>query len=139
MTYQRDYILRMIEMMGDLIAALLGKIKRGEIKMAAEQIEQYYNEFLKQDAAFFRNIAIENLTETLLSKHNYTNEHLQILAELLFAEGELYLETGMLDTSLLNFQKSLKLYDYIDFTLKTFDLKRNDRISTLQERIKQLG
>ena len=30
MSFQRDYLLRMIEMMGDLIAALLGKIKKKE-------------------------------------------------------------------------------------------------------------
>lgn len=139
MAYQRDYILKMIEMMGDLIAALLGKIKKGETKIAAEQIEQYYNEFLKQDAAFFSKIPIDNLTDTLLNEHNYTNEHLQILAELFYAEGELYLKSGKIENALLNLKKSLKLNEYIDATLKTFDLKRNERIILLQNKIKEFG
>jgi hypothetical protein len=35
--YQRDYILRMIEMLGDLIAAIMGSIKKVDYKQASEK------------------------------------------------------------------------------------------------------
>jgi hypothetical protein len=32
--YQKDYILRMIEMLGEMIAGILGLIKKGEFEQA---------------------------------------------------------------------------------------------------------
>jgi hypothetical protein len=51
--YQRDYILRMIEMMGDFIAAILKMMKKEQFPEAFRMIENAYFEFLKEDAAFF--------------------------------------------------------------------------------------
>lgn len=138
MSIQKDFILRMIEMMGDLVAALLGKIKRGETHIAEEQIEQYYSDFLKKDASFFRNLPIEDITETLLNEHNYTSGHLQILAELFYAEGELRLATGN-DSAKEYFQKSLVLHEYVDNELRTFDLKRQNRLVELKSKIDSLA
>lgn len=60
--YQKDYILRMIEMLGDLIAGILGLIKKGEYKKASEQLGKIYYDMLKEDAAFFRTIPENELT-----------------------------------------------------------------------------
>jgi hypothetical protein len=45
--YQKDYILRMIEMLGDLIAGILGLIKKGEFEKAADKLENLYLGMLK--------------------------------------------------------------------------------------------
>jgi hypothetical protein len=44
--YQRDYILRMIEMLGDLIASIMGFIKKGDYKKASEQLGRIYYDML---------------------------------------------------------------------------------------------
>jgi NADPH-dependent glutamate synthase beta subunit-like oxidoreductase len=38
--YQKDYILRMLEMLSDLIALILGLIKKGDIRQASERLER---------------------------------------------------------------------------------------------------
>jgi hypothetical protein len=80
--YQKDYILRMIEMLGDLIAGILGLIKKGEFEKAKEKLENLYYGMLKEDSAFFRDIPENELTDRLLYQHNYNNGHLEVLAEL---------------------------------------------------------
>ena len=136
--YQKDYILRMIEMLGELIAAILGLIKKGDYKQASEQLGKIYYDMLKEDASFFRAIPEGELTHKLLQEHNYTNGHLEILAELFNAEAELELaqenRTGSLEYS----NKSLILFEFIDAAQKTYSLERINKLAAIRERIEKL-
>ena len=38
--YQRDYILRMIEMIAELVAGILGLIKKGDLEKASDAIDR---------------------------------------------------------------------------------------------------
>jgi len=94
MTYQKDFVLRMIEMVSDLILGILGLIKKGDLQKAEESLDRLYYDFLKEDSAVFLTMDTENLTEKLLKDHNYNNGHLEILAELFNVEAELELAKG---------------------------------------------
>jgi hypothetical protein len=133
--YQKDYILRMIEMLGDLLAALFGMIRRGEFTQASEKLERIYYDMLKEDASFFRSIPIEDLTHKLLEEHNYTNGHLEILAELFNAEAELAAGEGNLKGCLEYSEKSLLLFEFIDLQQKTLSLDRLDKMTAIRDRI----
>jgi hypothetical protein len=139
--FQKDYILRMIEMLGDLIAAVLGLIKKGKYKQASEQLGKIYYDMLKEDAAFFRNIPTDELTHKLLAEHNYTNGHLEILAELFSTEAELELAQGNRSGCLEYSKKSLVLFEFIDREQKTYYPERDEKMRTIRERIEgiQLG
>jgi hypothetical protein len=136
--YQKDYILRMIEMLGDLIAGILGLIKKGEFEKAADKLENLYLDMLKEDSAFFRDIPIDELTDRLLHRHNYTNGHLEVLAELLNAEAELCLSQGNKTGSLEYSRRSLRLFEFIDAEYKTYSQDRIDKIAAIRNRIKIL-
>jgi hypothetical protein len=133
--YQRDYILRMIEMAARMLAAILGQIKGGDTLKASEDLENMYYDILKEDAAFFRDIPLDKLTEKLLTEHNYTNGHLEILAELFSAEAELCHakkdQKGCIEYS----RKSLKLFEFIDNELKTYSEERVGKMNGLKSRI----
>jgi len=136
--YQKDYILRMIEMLGDLLAALFGMIRRGEFTQASEKLERIYYDMLKEDASFFRSIPKEDLTRKLLEEHNYTNGHLEILAELFNAEAELAAAEGNQKGSLEYSEKSLLLFEFIDLQQKTLSLDRLDKMTAIRNRISRL-
>jgi hypothetical protein len=125
----------MIEMLGDLIAAIFGLIRKGDYTRATENLSQIYYDMLKQDAAFFRNLPETDLTDKLLQEHNYTNGHLEILAELFNAEAELSLARGNKESALTYSRKALLLFEYIDKAYKTYSQDRIDKINTLRERI----
>ncbi|MCU0379504.1 MAG: hypothetical protein MUC78_14735 [Bacteroidales bacterium] len=133
--YQKDYILRMIEMLGDLLAALFGMIRRGEFTQASEKLERIYFDMLKEDASFFRSIPKEDLTHKLLEEHNYTNGHLEILAELFNAEAELAASQGNPKGCLEYSEKSLLLFEFIDLQQKTLSLDRLDKMTAIRNRI----
>jgi hypothetical protein len=136
--YQKDYILRMIEMMGDLIASILGLIKKGEYNQASEELGKIYYDMLKEDAAFFRTIPADELTHKLLKEHNYTNGHLEILAELFNAEAELELAQGNKSGSLEYSIKSLNLFEFLDREQKTFSFERSEKMAAIKIRIEEI-
>jgi hypothetical protein len=136
--YQKDYILRMIEMLGDLIAGILGLAKKGKFEEAADKLENLYYQMLKEDSSFFRDIPEDELTDRLLHQHNYTNGHLEVLAELFNAEAELRLaeddKSGCLEYS----RKSLRLFEFIDAEYKIYSRERIDKMESIRTRIKIL-
>jgi tetratricopeptide (TPR) repeat protein len=138
MTYQKDFILRMIEMLGELIAGILGLIKKGDFRQASQSLENAYYDFLKQDASLFRSIAKEKLTDELIKKHNYTHGHLEILSGLFYAEAELLYAQGNNSESIEFYEKALILYEFVDKESKSFSFDNQSKISIIQNRIAQL-
>jgi hypothetical protein len=136
--YQKDYILRLIEQLFKFLAAVLKLIKKGEYTEASEMLGNSYYDFLKEDAAFFRNIPEDMLTQKLLHEHNYTNGHLEILAELFNAEAGLELaqnnESGCLEYS----RKALLLFEFIDSEMKTYSTERLSKIEAIRKQISEL-
>lgn len=137
--YQRDYILRMIEMIGQLIAAIMGKIRKGEYETASQQLGNLYHDVLREDASYFRNLDENDMTKNLLKLHNYTNDHLEILAELFNVEAELSLARGDKKSSIEFSRKSLILFDFIDSETRTYSLERINKMESIRKRIDILG
>ena len=136
--YQQDYILRLIEKIGVLVNGILGRIKKGDFKEASESINNAYQDVLKEDAAFFNNIPLANLTDSLIGEHNYSNGHLEILSELFFAQAELSYAQEIRNESLQYYQKSLKLLEFVSEESKSFSLDKQSRISSIKNRITEL-
>jgi hypothetical protein len=136
--YQKDYILRMIEMFGELLAGIFGLIRKGQYNRATEQIGKVYYDMLREDASFFRVIPEKDLTNKLILEHNYTNDHLEILAELFNAEAELELAQGNKSGSLEYSRKSLILFEFVDTNQKTYSLERINKMESIRKRIETL-
>ena len=133
--YQKDYILRMIEMMGDLIAAIVGLLKRKEPEQAERLLERGYMEFLHKDASFFQLIPKDQLTNHLLETHNYTNGHLEILSELFYAEAIVKEAKGDQTGAKTYFEKSLILLEFLENEDKTWSAQREERKVFLNSKI----
>lgn len=133
--YQKDYILRLIEMAGKALAALLGLVKGGKLDQASEELDNLYYDILKEDAAFFREIPGEKLTEKLLEEHNYTNGHLEILAELFNAEAELRTARNDKAGATEYFRKSLILMEFTDKANGIYSQERIDRMEKIRKRL----
>jgi hypothetical protein len=136
--YQKDFILRMIEMLGELIAGILGLIRKGEFPKATEALENAYYDFLKEDAAFFRRIPKEKLTDELIGEHNYTNGHLEILSELFYTEAELLYAERKHAESKVFYEKALLLFEFIEKETETYSLDKKTKMTTIQDRISEL-
>ena len=130
--------MRMAEMVSELIAAILGKMKVGDFQQSSQMLSRIYYDVLKEDASFFKSIPEAELTHKLLHEHNYTNDHLDILAQLFNAEAELSHYEGNTDISLEYSRKALILYKFIDTEQKTYSLDRIKNMDALRKRIEDI-
>lgn len=137
--YQKDFILRMVEMLGELVAGILGLIRKGEFPKASKALENAYFDFLKEDAAFFRTIPAEKLTDKLIGEHNYSNGHLEILAELFHTEAELLYAKGKHADSKVFYEKTLLLFEFIEKETATYSPDKEKKMSIIQNRILELN
>ena len=133
--FQKDYILRMIEMIGDLIAVILGLLKKGDPDQAEKILERSYYEFLRRDASFFQLIPKDQLTNQLLINHNYTNGHLAILAELFYAEAIVNEAQNKPENSNQYYEKTLVLLEFLEREDKTWSAMREQRMDLIKEKI----
>lgn len=125
-------------MVRDLILGILGLIEKGKLEQASEGIERVYVDILRQDSTFFQAIPAGELTQKLLHEHNYTDGHLEILAELMNAEAELEFVRGKWKESLEFSQKSLVLFEFIDNEQKTYSTERLEKMDAIRNRIATL-
>jgi hypothetical protein len=133
--FQKDYILRMIEMIGDLIGMIIGLLKKGDTDQAEKILERSYYEFLRRDASFFQLIPKDQLTNQLLSDHNYTNGHLAVLAELFYAEAMVNEAQNKPENSKQYYEKALVLLEFLELEDKTWSAKREERMDLIREKI----
>jgi tetratricopeptide (TPR) repeat protein len=136
--YQKDYLMKMLEMLGDFISSVLGFIKNGEFNRANELIEEAYADFLKQDAAYFNGLPVDKLTHHLLKEHNYTYGHLEVLAELFNAQAKLYYRQGKNRESLDYYEKALVVLKFVVSESKTFSQEKERQLAELQEKVREL-
>jgi tetratricopeptide (TPR) repeat protein len=136
---QKDYILRMIEMMVEVIAGIMGLIKKGEFDKASKSINNAYQQLLSEDATFFQKIPNEELTDTLLNKHNYEDGHLEVLSELFRAQAELFYAQGQYDDSREYYQKSLTLLDFVTKNSATFSFDKEMKVDELKNKVEELN
>jgi hypothetical protein len=135
---QKDFIMRMIEMIAEVIARIIGLVKEGDPDQASRLLENAYRDFLKKDAAYFRGISKEELTHKLLEEHNYSHGHLEILAELFLAEGELNFAKGDISNSLEYYEKSFLLLEFTTKDSKSFSFSKESKMTRLKEKIESI-
>lgn len=136
--YSKDFILRMIEMIGDLIAGILGLIKKGDFQLASQTLNNAYFDFLKQESAFFRAINKEILIEELTKKNSFSVGHVEILSELFFADAELLYAQGKQTVSVEYYEKSIILLDYAINSSKTMSFEKQNKLLYMQNRLTEI-
>jgi hypothetical protein len=133
--YQKDYILRMIEMFGEMLAGIFGLIRKRRYEQASQAIKNTYVELLRKNASDILKVDANKLPETLQRDFNFNQQQLEIVAGLLYAEAELNYRQKNFQDSKSNFQKSLTIFKYLDAEQKTYSMERLNRISDIEKRI----
>jgi hypothetical protein len=125
----------MIEMIAQLIAGILKLIKTGDLNRASQDLQSAFRLAFQHDSLKLKDIPEETLIDTLIREYHYTTGHLEMLAELFYAEAELLRAEKKQAESLLFYRKSLKLYEYIDKDYRSYSQERLDKMQAIKERL----
>lgn len=128
MGIEKDYLMRQLMMLFEVIHKILRHRKKGENEEAEREI-QYFYECLKIDNDV-QKLTIEQLLNLLENKKKFSDEHIELVAFVLKEQGELATEE---DAKLNLFRKSYFLLEKVERESTSFSLDRQMKISALKQ------
>jgi HSP90 family molecular chaperone len=128
---RRDYIQRMIEEYARVIAYALGLKQHGREEEAREELRNGWTVYFNEDPELITALAPSQLLKRLAEHHNLTLAQIEIFAEGLRTEGDLYVNTnGAFAKD--RYIKALSLYEYVELNdSSSFSIPRRNAIEEL--------
>ncbi len=128
MGIERDYLMRQLRMLFDVISKIIRHRRKGENEGAQDEINYFYS-CLKIDEDI-KTMNIEALFDLLVNIKKLTNEHIEMVAFVLKEQGEL---SDQRESKLDFFRKSYFLLDKVDRESLTFSMDRQMKMAELKE------
>lgn len=130
---QKDYIERMMQQIAEVIAELL----RLKIDDGLELVQEAYQEWLKIDSNVVDEIPLENLLDVLVEEKGMSVNQLEILATLLYKEGEFWFNDNQWGKCKVKLEKSLTIYHFVDKEQAIFSLDREATLKSIESLIER--
>ena len=138
---QRDYLMRQIEQLGEVLAVMLARLlgikQEGDASMGLEELRQTYKSELDLNVEELIKIPKEEIIECFLRKNKLMIHHLEKIAELLQATGENLISYDRLKDGNNVLEKSLYILEYLQTTSKIYSMNRVMKIEYLKEMLKE--
>jgi hypothetical protein len=129
---KEDYLLKYLEKLGRVVAAMLGFRDKGFPEDALRLADETYKELLNFNSEELAVMPVEKFIDIIL-KAGYSPSYLEALAQLAHETANSFEAGGNKDFSHSFFLKSLHLYYLLNEKDKTFSFEREMIISELKE------
>ena len=138
---QRDYLMRQIEQLGEVLAVMLARLlgikQKGDKSLGLEELRQTYKSELVLDVEELIKIPKEEIIENFLKKNKLIEHHLETIAELLQVTGENLISYDRVEDGNKILQQSLYILEYLQTTSKIYSINRVMKIEYLKEMLKE--
>jgi hypothetical protein len=128
MGIERDYLMRQLMMLFEVIEKIIRYRKKGENRLAEDEIEYFYSSLNIEKE--IKSMGIENLLIFLETEKKLTNEHIEMIAFVLKEQGEL---TEQEENKFNFFRKAYFLLDKVERQSITFSMDRQMKMAELRE------
>ena len=128
---KEDYLLKYLEKLSRVIAAMLGFRDKGFSEDAIRLANDTFKELLSMDSDSISLMPAEKFIENI-RKSTFTSSYLEALAKLFIETAECYKSTDDFEKMLLFSEKALLLYLLLNEKDKTFSFEREKIISNLK-------
>jgi len=128
MSYEKDFLMRQLMQLFEVIGKIVRYRRRGENEKAEEQIRYFYTS-LKVDTDVNK-LTIEELSGLLQEEKKLSNEQIELFAFVLKEQGELAKND---DERLDYFRKSYFLLEKTERESTAFSMERQMKLSELRE------
>jgi hypothetical protein len=127
MGFERDFLMRQLMMLFEVIARIIRLRKNGQNENAREEIDYFYR-CLAVDTDFV-SMPAEEMMKYLTAEKKLTNEHLELIAFVLKEQGEIAENES---EKLAYFSKSWFLLDKVERESTAFSVERQLRMAELR-------
>ncbi len=129
---QRDFILKQIEQLGEVLAILMGFKQADKPDDGLKYVEYVWDNMLDATFMMLRENPVDQYYTMLTNQNRLSLEELKIAAELLYYEGELHGMKNNMIKARIAYYRALKLYEYLLKNDTLYDMS----IAAKVERIK---
>lgn len=129
---QRDYLMRQIEELGIVIAALLGFKQDGRIEDGIKHIQITLQNRFQIELADLEAMPSEDILAHLLKTSDFSEADLHFAAELLYQHADFLNLDGQIDHSLEMYRRALPLFRHLQEHDLTFSLDRWHKIDRIE-------
>ena len=127
---QKDYLLRLFQLLIDAMHKIWNNIENGETELAKFQISETYK-LLGESAEYFLKTNLDEIIE-LLSKKNQTSlTKLQLLSELMYYDSMIQKEKP----AKLQLKKAIELAEYYALNTNEYSLENNNRLLEMKDKL----
>jgi hypothetical protein len=128
MGIEKDYLMRQLRMLFEVIARMIRLRKAGRTAEAEEQIDAFYG-YLKMDRKFSER-SIEELMDHLENEQQFTIEQIELVAFVLKEQGEMAQNR---DAQQDFFRKAFFLLEKVERESLVFSMDRQMKLAELRE------
>ena len=130
---RKDYFLRIVDEFGKIIATIIGLRLKNNIEEALNEIDKVYEGLIDADPKVLKSIAPKKLLDFLQNEKGFSNQYLNMIAELHYQEGMVYLENGDPVSARDVLEKSKILIEYLMDNDSSFSLDWNDKLKDIED------
>lgn len=132
---KEDYLLKYLEKLNRVIAAMAGFREKGYPEDALRLADETFKELLSIDLELLNNMTATEFIE-LIKKESFTPTYVESLAKIAYETMRNYINKADIRSSRLFAEKALLLYLFLNEKDKTFSFERENIILGLKELIK---
>lgn len=129
---KEDYLLKYLEKLSRVIAAMFGFRDKGFPEEAIRLADETYSELMNLNIEELNIMPVENFVD-LIRRAGYTSTYLEALAKLTFETADSFQQMGRSDKATGFYLKTLNLYYLLSEKDKTFSFEREMIISELKQ------
>lgn len=121
----------MVEEFAKFLAKIVGLKQEGKFNEALKKIDDVYQGMIDLDPAVLKSIGADELLDFLQNEKKYNNIYIKIIAELLFEEGQIYIESGDPVSGRNVLEKAKVLINFLMENDSTFSFDWYEKISAI--------
>jgi hypothetical protein len=134
---QRDYLMRQIEQLGQVLAEMFGRLlrirKAGSASLSINEIRSIYSDELDLTLDLVLQTPADEIIEVLTSRVKFMDRHLEKMAEILAETADLFAGSGLEDEARDLREKCIIIYENMQENTGAYSLDRMMKISRLKE------
>jgi hypothetical protein len=123
---RKDYFLKVLQQLTQVIARALKLSHSGDAKAALELLDGQYQKQLQEQSEILVKYPVEVLAQ------RYDEGQLTLLADLLTAEGEILMSATEAEAARARLSKALSLYQHLNQTQQVYDFEREGKMQQIR-------
>jgi hypothetical protein len=128
--YSRDYILKLVQQLAQVVAKLAGLKVNGDLVKASEVLSDAYKELIGIERAQLIELNELNMITILSVQYHLSHDQLEVLARLLYEDALL-----VVDGKKVMYRKSLSILEYLNKEQRLYSFERENLIQAIRKQL----